>query len=158
MQANEDAKLGARLQAALDHLLVAAGASRCTLRVDDAAKGWHVDFAIAEALQPGVDSLLGVGGINQRAAATVGWLLKNRRNLIQPDLVNAPDPAPPSALLSTYSAKAQMLAPLFNDKDKLIGWISAHYTDGPQSLTSVEETALSTARSRIARHLHLPEQ
>jgi hypothetical protein len=158
MKNTEDVELEARLQAALDGLLVAAGASRCTLRVDDAAKGWHVDFAIVEALRPGVESLLGVGGINQRAAATVGWLLKNRRNLVQPDLVNAPDPAPPTALLSTYGAKAQMLAPLFDDRDKLIGWISAHYIDGPRAFTLRDEAELSATRTRIAEFLQLPQQ
>jgi hypothetical protein len=154
----KDPQLGAQLQATLDELLIATDASRSTLRFDDLTREWHVDFAIVEALRPGVKSLLGIGGIDQRAAATVNWLVKHRRNLVQPDLVNSADPAPPTALLTAYSATAQMLAPLFDGNDELRGWISVHYVDGPRFLTSAEETALSTARSRIAQLLHLPEQ
>lgn len=158
MHTIEESQLKAQLQATLDELLIATDASRSTLRVDDVTKDWHVDFAVVEALRPGVKSLLGIGGINQRAAATVGWLVKNKRNLVQPDLVNSPDPAPPTALLTAYSATAQMLAPLFDESDELRGWISVHYVGGPRLLTTTEEIALSAARSRIAHILQLPEQ
>lgn len=158
MQSIEEPELKVRLQVALQGLLVATGASRCTLRVDDDARGWHVDYAIAEALRPGAKSLLGVGGIDQRAAATVAWLNRNRRNLIQPDLVNSPDPAPPSALLTAYSAKAQMLSPLFDENNGLMGWISAHYIDGPRPFALTDEAELSATRTRIAELLQLPQQ
>ena len=150
--------LAKRLDGSLEELCRAAEGSRCTLRFDDPARGWHVNFIVAEALTPGVKSLRGDGGIDQRAAATVHWLAQHRRNLIQPDLINAPDPAPPPALLSAYAATAQMLAPLFNAEDHLQGWISVHYVGGVRDLTERHEAALSRARTSIASLLGLPAQ
>jgi hypothetical protein len=144
-------KLEAELDRVLTTLLVAANGSRTTLRIDDPARGWHVNFICGEGLKPGTKSLRGDGSIDQRAAATVVWLEKNRRNLIQPDLTNAPDPAPPPALMSAYSAKAQMLAPLFNKAGELQGWISVHYVDGTHVFSDGEIEALDRASAEVKR-------
>ena len=67
-------KLEAELDKVLAKLLADSNGSRTTLRIDDAARGWEVNFICAEALKPGVKSLRGSGSIDQRAAATLnGW-------------------------------------------------------------------------------------
>jgi hypothetical protein len=105
------ARLEAELDRVLTTLVAAANGSRTTLRIDDQARGWNVNFICAEGLKPGIKSLRGDGSIDQRAAATVKWMEAHRKNLVQPDIINNPDPAPPPALMSAYAAKAQMLAP-----------------------------------------------
>jgi GAF domain-containing protein len=145
------AKLEAELDRVLTTLVVEANGSRTTLRIDDRARGWGVDFICAEGLKPGVKSLRGEGSIDQRASATVKWMETHRRNLIQPDIINNPDPAPPPALMGTYAAKAQMLAPLFNKAGHLQGWISVHYVDGTHTFTEAEIAALDRAKSEAAR-------
>jgi hypothetical protein len=145
------AKLEAELDRVLTTLLIAANGSRTTLRIDDPARGWQVDFICAEGLKPGIKSLRGDGSIDQRAAATVKWMAKNRRNLVQPDLTNHPDPAPPPALMSAYAAKAQMLAPLFNKPGELQGWISVHYVDGTHHFSDGEIAALDRASAEVKR-------
>lgn len=151
-------RLAKQLDGVLEELCRAAEGSRCTLRFDDPARGWDVNFVMAEALTPGVKSLRGEGSIDQRAADTVKWLAAQRRNLVQPDLVNAPDPAPPPALMSAYAATAQMLAPLLDGRDDLQGWISVHYVGGVRDLTPRHEAALDAARTKVAALLGLPPQ
>lgn len=144
-------ELEKKLDAVLETLLRASGGSRSTLRIDDRARGWNVNFLCAEALKPGVKSLRGDGSIDQRAAATVKWMAANKRNLLQSDLSNNPNPAPPPALLGAYAAKAQMLEPLFAHDGYLSGWISVHYVDGPHVFSASDENALDRARADVAR-------
>ena len=143
--------LARKLDDVLAALLDATHGSRSTLRIDDAARGWSVDYVCAEAVQPGVKSLRGDGSIDQRAAATVHWMARHRRNLVQPDLTNNPDPAPPAALMSAYAAKAQLLGPLLAKDGYLAGWISVHYVDGTHAITPDEERAMDRARDEVAR-------
>ena len=145
------AKLEAELDGVLTALLDASHGSRATLRVDDPARGWNVDFICAQALKPGVKSLRGEGSIPQRASPTVVWMVNNRRNLVQSDLLTKPDPAPPPALTGVYSAKAQMLAPLFNKAGDLQGWISVHYVDATHEFTGDEIAALDRAAAEVKR-------
>lgn len=147
----EVAGLEKKLDDVLATLLRASHGSRSTLRIDDPARGWNVDFICAEAVQPGVKSLRGDGSINQRAAATVQWMVTHKRNLVQPDLTGKPDPAPPPALMSAYAAKAQMLGPLLAKDGYLSGWISVHYVDGTHAFTADEERALDRARAEVSR-------
>jgi maleate isomerase len=145
------AELERQLDNVLATLLKDSSGSRTTLRIDDAARGWNVNFICAEAVKPGVKSLRGDGSIDQRAAATVQWMVANQRHLIQPDLTSNPDPAPPPALMSAYAAKAQMLAPLFNKDGFLQGWISVHYVDGTHQFTEAEIAALDKAQAEVKR-------
>ncbi len=145
------AALTAALDAALGTLLREVHASRTTLRLDDPARGWGVDLVCAEALASGVASMRGDGSIDQRAASTVRWLAQHKTNLLQPDLLDHPDPPPPPALLAAYGAKAQMLGPLLDQTGSLAGWISAHYLDGPYMLTQADSQAMDRARVEIAR-------
>jgi maleate isomerase len=145
------AKLEAELDRVLMALLDASNGSRTTLRIDDSARGWNVDFICAQALKPGIKSLRGDGSIPQRASPTVAWMVNNRRNLVQSDLLNKPDPAPPPALMGVYAAKAQMLAPLFNKAGELQGWISVHYVDAAHDFTADEIAALDRASAEVKR-------
>lgn len=144
-------ELEKKLDGVLATLLRESGGSRSTLRIDDAERGWDTNFICAEALQPGVKTLRGDGSIDQRAAATVKWMVANRRNLLQDDLSNNPDPAPPAALLAVYAAKAQMLGPLRARDGYLAGWISVHYVDGPHAFTASDGHALDRARAEVSR-------
>ena len=51
--------------------------------------------------------------------------------------------------MSAYSAKAQMLAPLFNNAGELQGWISVHYVDGTHHFSDGEIEALDRASAEI---------
>lgn len=144
-------ELEEKLDAVLAVLMHEARGSRTTLRIDDAARGWSVTYPCAEAVQPGVKPLKHEGSINQRGAATAQWMEKNRRYLIQPDLINSPDPAPPAALMSVYAAKAQLLVPLVNKADEMQGWISVHYIDSTQTFTDSDIAALAKAEAEVKR-------
>jgi hypothetical protein len=139
------------LDAILQRLLTEVGASRATIRIDDAGRGWEVAYVCAEALAPGVKSMRGDGSINQRGALTSQWLAANRRNLLQPDLLNAANPTAPAALLAVYGAKAQMLGPLLDGAGYLVGWISTHFCDGPKPLGQADSDAMDRARAEVAR-------
>jgi hypothetical protein len=147
----EIAAIEQELDGILAILLRESQGSRCTLRMDDPARGWNVDFICAEAIRPSVKSLRGDGSIDQRAAETVKWLAMEKRNLVQPDLTGSPIPPPPPALMSAYAAKAQMLAPLLMKNGHLVGWISVHYVDGTHAFTADEERALDRAAAKIDR-------
>jgi len=147
--------LQAELDSVLARLLQDVKASRATLRLDDPVRGWQVAFVCAEALAPGVASMRGDGSINQRAAATSQWLAAHRRNLLQPDLQDNPDPAPPVALLQAYGARAQMLGPLLDETGYLAGWISTHYLQA-FPLSERESQAMDHARAAVARLVGLP--
>ena len=143
------------LNAILDCLRVAVKASRTTLRVDDPARDWQVGLVCAESLGLGVASMRGDGSINQRAAATSQWLAEHKTNLLQPNLLDNPQPPPPAALLAAYGAKAQMLGPLLDRTGYLVGWISAHYVDGPHALSEADSLAMDQARGEVARAIGL---
>jgi hypothetical protein len=147
----EVSELENKLDGVLAALLRDSHGSRCTLRIDDDARGWNVNFICAEAVKPEVKSLRSDGSINQRASPTVKWMIDNKRNLVQPDIVNNPDPAPPAALMSVYAAKAQMLSPLFAKNGHLDGWISVHYVDSTHPFTDDELKALDRAQDEVKR-------
>lgn len=141
----------ADFEAELRQLLEATDASRATLRLDHAGRGFHVDDVVAEARKPGVASLKGQTSIDQRAAATVVWLERERRLLVQDELAGA-DPAPPPALVQIYSTKAQMLGPVVQG-DALVGWISVHENTGPRHWDEDDVAALEAAVERTTRQL-----
>lgn len=141
----------ASFEALLRQLLESTGASRVTLRLDHAGRGFHVDDVVAEARKPDVASLKGQTSIDQRAAATVAWLDRERRLLVQDELARA-DPAPPSALVQIYGTRAQMLGPIVQG-GALVGWISVHENTGPRRWTEDDTFALEAALNGITRQL-----
>lgn len=147
----EVAELEASLDAVLAKLMAKVQGSRSTLRIDDPARGWEVNFVCAEALSPGAESMRTNGSINQRAAATVAWMIANRKNLLQGDLTDNPDPPPPPALMSAYKATGQMLGPLFAKDGFLAGWISVHYIGNHRPLTDADSQAMDSARAEVMR-------
>ena len=139
-----------QFDALLDQLLRATGSSRTTLRLDWPELGFHVDDVAGEALVPGEKSLRGQTGINQRAVATVQWLDRERRSLIQDDFTTT-DVPPPPALIEVYGARAQMLAPVIRN-DALQGWVSVHYTGSAHHWSHANVEAIETA-ARLVREL-----
>jgi GAF domain-containing protein len=135
----------------LEDLLSATAASRTTLRLDFPDKDFHVDRVAAEAVAAGVRSIGDDSSIDQRALPTVMFLEEERRPLVQNDCLAA-DPAPPQALVDFYGVKAQMLGPLVRD-DRLIGWISVHYTPGPRKWSDEDIEALREAIERTQQEL-----
>ena len=141
-------QLAADVQQILTELLDATKASRTTFRVDLPERGVSVAIPLAEALGPGVGTMMTDGSLDQRGAATAQWVDKHRKPLIQEDLENA-DPKPPRALLDKYGAKAQMLAPV-EEKGALIGWVSVHHLPGPRPWSTADVAALEDAAARIS--------
>jgi GAF domain-containing protein len=135
----------------LEDLLSATAASRTTLRLDLPEKDLHVDRVAAEAVAAGVRSIGDDSSIDQRALPTVMFLEEERRPLVQDDCLAA-DPAPPQALIDLYRVKAQMLGPLVRD-DRLIGWISVHYTLGSREWSDEDVEALREAIERTQQEL-----
>ena len=131
-------------QAVVERLLVETGASRTTLRLDAPDAVFPV---VAEALAPGVGSIAGDASIDLRAAPTFQFLDRERRPLIQSDLLAAEVP-PPTELIAQYGARAQMVAPVVRE-DRLVGILSVHYAPGPREWTPEDVAALERAREEI---------
>ncbi len=141
MSARDRAVEGA--QAILERLLAETGASRTTLRLDDAAFGFHIDDVVAEALAPGERSMRGEGTINHRAANTGHWVERHRRILVQNDLSATDFPAP-LGLTQGFGVKAQMLAPVERN-GRLDGWISVHEAKAPRTWSAEDQEAAMRA-------------
>ena len=134
------------VEEAIRELRATTGAGRTTLRLE--APGG--DFPIvAEDVAHGVRTLRGGAVGDLRSAATFQALDRDRRPLVQPDLLVA-DPAPPHALIQAYGARAQMLAPLSAPDGRLVGIVSVHETSGPRAWTEDDVAALVAAAERIA--------
>ena len=142
----------APLQEILEDLLRATDASRTTLRLDLPDQGPGLDTVVAEALAPGVRSLMDDTSIrNLRGVATVRFLEEHRRVLVQNDCLTG-DPAPPPELIELYGVKAQMLAPVVRE-DRLAGVVSVHYAAGPRDWSSEDVAVLQEAAERVRRGL-----
>ena len=137
--------------AILAELIETIGASRTTLRLDEAEYGFHINDVVAEAVAPGERSLRGQTSIDQRAAATAQWVEKNRRLLVQSDL-SLGEPRAPDALIKLYGVHAQMLAPVERE-GRLDGWISVHEARGPRNWTEQDQAALRKAVEDVLRAL-----
>lgn len=136
-------------QALIEELLERTGASRTTLRIDDEP---GVEFPVkAEALAPGIDSIAGDLALQVRVSATFQWVDRERRVLVQEDLLVA-DPAPAPQLIEKYGARAQMLAPIQHGGE-VVGLVSVHYAPGPRKWTDEEVAALEEVVERVQREL-----
>jgi maleate isomerase len=131
-------------------LLAATGASRATLRLDDAALGLHSDDVVAEALAPGEESMRGAGGINHRAAETAQWLERHRTLLVQNDFDSGP--AAPDKLKQHFRVKAQMLAPVIRE-GRLDGWVSIHEAKGKRHWSGADKAAIMEAAQAVVDEL-----
>lgn len=138
------------LHAILDRLHAETGACRVTMRLDSPEHGWTVADVCAEILAPGIKSMRGDHRIDQRAARTTAWITANHRTLVQPDVLAEGQPPPPAELLAAYGVRAQMLGPLLQPDGHLAGWISAHFTRGPEPFTPAQIAAMETARAEVS--------
>lgn len=148
--------LVARLTAILKVLLKEAGASRTTVRVDLPGRGWSVNTPCAEALAPGMVTMMNDASVDHRRAPSVRWVEKHRKTLIQEDALNAGEASPPPELVKLFGARAQMIGPLIGDDDYLVGWVSCHFADGPRQFSKAEQNALVEARRAVSGLLKLP--
>jgi GAF domain-containing protein len=136
-------------QALMEELRDRTDASRTTLRIDDEP---GVEFPVkAEALAPGINSIAGDNTIAIRASATFKWVDKERRILVQEDLLAA-DPAPAPELIERYGGRAQMLAPV-QRAGELVGLVSVHYAPGPRHWSDEEVGVLEEIVERVEREL-----
>jgi GAF domain-containing protein len=136
-------------QELMEELRDRTGASRTTLRIDDEP---GLEFPVkAEALAPGIDSIKGDNTIAIRASATFAWVERERRVLVQEDLLAA-DPAPAPELIERYGGRAQMLAPVQRGGE-LVGLVSVHYAHGPRQWTDEEIGAVNEIVGRVEREL-----
>jgi maleate isomerase len=132
-------------QALMEELLERTGASRTTLRLDD--EPGKVFPVKAEAVAPGIHPIAGDETIPIRESATYKWIDRERRMLVQTDLLTA-DPAPAAALMERYGGRAQMLAPLEHDGE-LVGLVSVHYAPGPRDWTPEDIATFEEILGRI---------
>jgi maleate isomerase len=133
------------------------GASRTTLRLDDARHGLHVNDVAGEALAPDESkSLRGQTAIDQRAAATAQWIDAHRRLLVQNDL-SIDEPRAPGALIQAYGVKAQMLAPVVRE-GRLDGWVSVHEARRVRQWTEAEQQAALAAADEVLAALAAVER
>lgn len=140
-------ELRERLLTVIEPLRHETRVSRTTIRLDLPELDVHVNLPAAESRQPGVKSLEQEGSLDQRAAATVVWLEKERKILVQEDFETGPT-APPKELIEIYGTLAQMLGPLIQD-GKLIGWISVHSNVAPRHWASTDIDALQQALDAV---------
>jgi maleate isomerase len=131
-------------------LLAATGASRATLRLDDATLGLHSDDVAGEALASGAESMRGAGGINHRAAETAQWLERHRTLLVQNDFDSGP--VAPEKLRQHFGVKAQMLAPVIR-AGRLGGWVSVHEAKSKREWSDADKAAIMQAAQAVVDEL-----
>lgn len=126
--------------------------SRTTLRLDCQEWNCNVDRVCAESLKHGVASLRPITSLNQRSLETCKWIQQHGATLIQPDCANSAI-KPSRQLMTVYGVRAQMLLPLMDDYDDVVGWISVHYVPSVREWTEREITALYNAGKRVCQIL-----
>jgi hypothetical protein len=145
---SDDHVLTKKIEAVLNELLDATGASRGTLRADDPKRGWKSSVPCAEVLRDGAPTMLHDNSLNHRAAPTIQWITETKSILKQENLHQI-TPSPPRELIETYLAKAQMVGPVL-DRDYVFGWVSAHDVKGPRRWSRTDEQAMKKALTAIA--------
>jgi gluconolactonase len=136
-------------QLLVDELLLRLGASRVTLRIDDVPG--EVFPVKAESLAPGVNSIAGDRTIPIRESETFQWVERERRLLVQDDILSSPI-APAPALTGPYRARSQMLAPVFRGED-LVGLVSVHQVGELRHWTPDEAAFVERAVERLEAEL-----
>ena len=130
----------------LDALRTDTDAGRTTVRIDDSRIGLHCDTVAAESLSEGVHSILTLNTLDQRNAAAVKWLDKNRRTFVMNDTLDPWDPevAPEREVVEAYGIRSEMVAPVIRHGD-VVAWVSVHYTRGPRVWTDAEIARIEAA-------------
>ena len=130
----------------LDALRTDTDAGRTTVRLGDCGVGFHLDTVAAESLAEGVHSILTLNTLDQKNAAAVKWMEKNRGTFVMNDTLDPWDPevAPEREVVEAYGIRSEMVAPVMKDGD-LVGWVSVHYTRGPRVWTDAEIARIEAA-------------
>jgi maleate isomerase len=132
------------LQTIADDLRVELAASRVTVRLDPSL---NLPI-VAEALAPGVLSLVAERSIDQMKAETVKWVVEHRRVLAVADAVNGV-PRTPRPMVERHGLRAFMIAPIFV-RDRFVGSVSVHVNDGPRLWNAADEARAAEAAARVA--------
>ncbi|NIF54874.1 GAF domain-containing protein [Burkholderia sp. Ax-1724] len=138
----------AQLEPVMASLREATGASRTTLRIDVPAHNCHVDTVCAESVAKGIPPLKLNSSLNQRSLATVQWLERNHKPLVQDDCANA-EFKPPQALMDIYGVKAQMLIGMQSKDGNTMGWISVHNVGSTRQWRDTDVAALESAAQQV---------
>lgn len=130
----------------LDVLRKDTDAGRNTVRLDDSGLGFHVDTVAAESLSDGVHSILTLNTLDQKNAAAVRWLEKNRRTFVMNDTLDPWDEevAPEKEVVKAYGIRSEMVAPVIK-ADDFVGWVSVHFTKGARVWTDAEIARIEAA-------------
>ena len=143
--------LRASLQAILEGLLEATGASRATIRLDLPERRLHVNHAAAEALAPGIRPIRHDASLDQWAMPTVQWLAAEQRTLVQNNVDSDGPPVSPE-LVAVYGVQAQMLQPLVTD-GQMFGWISVHQVGETRTWSDADRAAVTRAATQAVTAL-----
>jgi GAF domain-containing protein len=137
------------LQAVLDDLLAAIGASRCTLRQEVEGDFFPVTH---EALAPGAPSIRDERTVDLRTAPVVRQLVETRRQVVQDDCAGAfADPDFQRMLAAYGGLAAQVVTPVFAG-DRLAAILSVHQLGAPRHW-SAKELDLAAAAAKEIRTL-----
>lgn len=137
------------LQAVLDDVLAAIGASRCTLRQEVEGDFFPVTH---EALAPGAPSIRDERTVDLRTAPVVRQLVETRRQVVQDDCARAFDDPDFQRMLAAYGGlAAQVVTPVFVG-DRLAAILSVHQLGAPRNW-SAEELDLADRAAKRARAL-----
>jgi maleate isomerase len=137
------AELVARFNSLLADLRAKTNASRTTLRLEDAERGFQIDGVVAESFAPGTNPVAAETSLQQRNSLTAQYLEQHRQVLVQNDSVNASLQFP-EELMRIYGTKAHMIAPIVR-ADKMVGWISVHHDESARQWTREDVVALEAA-------------
>ena len=140
--------LAAGLQAVVDELLAATGASRCTLR---RALPGELFFPVAhEALAPGAPSISDERTIDLRGQPVVRELARSGRQVVQDDCRSAfAEPAFHEMLDAYGGLAAQIVTPVFAG-GRLAAIISLHQLGSPRTWTEREIRLCADAGARVS--------
>lgn len=137
------------LQAAVEELLAATGASRCTLRQEVEDDFFPVTH---EALADGAPSIRDERTIDLRTAPVVHQLLETREQVVQDDCAGSFEDPEFQRMLDAYGGlAAQVVTPVFVE-ERLAAIVSLHQLGAPRSWTG-EELELAAAAARRVRDL-----
>lgn len=132
----------------LKELLDQTKASRTTIRLDIPELGMEPSKPAAEAKRPEIMTIMDKPRRDQDKSGTLNFLKRERRVLIQDDLLN-PDPAaiPPRDLIEAFGTYAQMLGPVVRG-DRVVAYVSVHENTGARHWKDEDVRALETTVAR----------
>ena len=137
--------------AILAELIKTIGASRTTLRLDDAAYGFHIDDVVGRGARAGRE-FIAWADLDQSARGRDRAMGREEPPAAGAGRSFVGEPRAPDALIKLYGVRAQMLAPV-ERQGRLDGWISVHEARGPRNWTEQDQAALRKAAAEVLRAL-----